>query len=315
MIAFYRFAALGALILTAAALSAAAPSSDLLARAEVEDGTTTVVGTVVGGGSSSRDQSATVYEFLGLKYAQAPIGPLRWSPPVDLNLSAAAVEEDVVRADSLGAGCPQFGGQIPFPNLTAEDCLFLNIWRPSIRPAAATRPSSPLLLPVLFWIHGGGRQRESQRETETERQRDRETERQRDRETERQRDRDRETERQRQRDLSIAGMYIRSRQNPHVPSVRRPIPTELRIQLLPDAEPEHLHIRVRQPIPPQHMPKRHVAERTLPRADGVQRGAFVHALGHVVRLGEASALEQVRYEYLVEHLVAPKTTIFSREES
>ena len=190
MIAFYRFAALGALALTAAALSAAAPaSSDLQARAEVEDGTTTVVGTVVGGGSSSRDQSATVYEFLGLKYAQAPTGPLRWSPPVDLNLSAAAVEEDVVRADSLGAGCPQFGGQIPFPNLTAEDCLFLNIWRPSIRPAAATRPSSPLLLPVLFWIHGGGRQRETDRERERERDRDRETER------ERERQRDRETQR------------------------------------------------------------------------------------------------------------------------
>ena len=46
--------------------------------------------------------------------------------------------------------------QLPFPSdaaplgtAPAEDCLYLNVWRP-----AGTSPSAKL--PVMFWIYGGG---------------------------------------------------------------------------------------------------------------------------------------------------------------
>lgn len=38
------------------------------------------------------------------------------------------------------------------PNVGSEDCLFLNIWTPSL-PAPSSNKSA--LKPVMFWIHGG----------------------------------------------------------------------------------------------------------------------------------------------------------------
>jgi len=34
------------------------------------------------------------------------------------------------------------------PGLPSEDCLFINVWTPTLNRSAA--------LPVMFWIHGGG---------------------------------------------------------------------------------------------------------------------------------------------------------------
>lgn len=84
-------------------------------------------------------------EFRGIPYAAAPVGDLRWRPPQEHE------RWDGVRdATSFGAHCPQVATPYGTPS-TAEDCLFLNVFTP-----ARTNEGSPHLLPVMFWIHGGG---------------------------------------------------------------------------------------------------------------------------------------------------------------
>ena len=88
-----------------------------------------------------------VARFLGVPYAQPPLGDLRWRAPQKL-----APWRGVRDATSFGNACLQrpkphnsimFFGDEP----SGEDCLYLNIWAPK----QARQP-----LPVLVWIHGGG---------------------------------------------------------------------------------------------------------------------------------------------------------------
>jgi para-nitrobenzyl esterase len=87
-----------------------------------------------------------VESFLGIPYAAAPVGALRWRPP-----RPAAAWSGVRAAKEFGADSVQ---NRPSWDATAsggpvsEDCLFLNVWRP------AGRAREPL--PVMVWIHGGG---------------------------------------------------------------------------------------------------------------------------------------------------------------
>ncbi len=83
-------------------------------------------------------------QFLGIRYAQAPIGALRFRPPKPVEPWA-----DVLNATELGPSAPQLPdpqSQLP-PEPTDEDCLFLNVYTPAADDARR---------PVLFWIHGGG---------------------------------------------------------------------------------------------------------------------------------------------------------------
>jgi para-nitrobenzyl esterase len=85
-------------------------------------------------------------EFLGIPYAQPPIGDLRWREPLPAKSFAG-----IRNASTFGAACsqPLLGGawnRYDVAN-SQEDCLYLNIVTPAW---PAVKP-----LPVMFWIHGG----------------------------------------------------------------------------------------------------------------------------------------------------------------
>ncbi|KAK7952784.1 uncharacterized protein PG986_008512 [Apiospora aurea] len=80
--------------------------------------------------------------FLGMPFAQPPVGPLRWRWPQSVNASF----EGVRNATTYGYSCMQYGSAFDL----SEDCLTINV----VRPAAETPPPEPL--PVLVWIYGGG---------------------------------------------------------------------------------------------------------------------------------------------------------------
>jgi para-nitrobenzyl esterase len=88
-----------------------------------------------------------VKAFLGLPYAAAPVGDLRWKAP-----EPPAKWKGERDAAKFGAHCAQgrvFDDMIFQDAGESEDCLFLNVYV----PADATNKSK---LPVMFWIHGGG---------------------------------------------------------------------------------------------------------------------------------------------------------------
>jgi para-nitrobenzyl esterase len=122
------------LVAAAAIAAAMLPSADAVAA---EPTVVTTTGTFTAVPSPSE---AGVDVFFGIRYAAAPEGALRWTPP-----QAPVPPPGVVVASTPGAACPQgaIGG---FP--LAEDCLFLNVYIP-----ASARPNSRL--PVFYWIHGG----------------------------------------------------------------------------------------------------------------------------------------------------------------
>jgi para-nitrobenzyl esterase len=92
-------------------------------------------------------EAGGVDEFLGVRYAQPPVGALRWQPPVPVPASHAAV-----KATEIGANCAQNPSPWGTPS-TAEDCLFLNVYVPA---SAQHRHGFGQALPVMLWIHGGG---------------------------------------------------------------------------------------------------------------------------------------------------------------
>ncbi len=100
----------------------------------------TAQGTIVGQRHSHNGYECQRY--LGIPYAKAPVGDLRFRPPQDPD----PFEEGKHEAFEYGSMCPQLVmGQVSGD----EDCLFLNVWTP--RDA---KPGDRY--PVMFFLHGGG---------------------------------------------------------------------------------------------------------------------------------------------------------------
>lgn len=82
--------------------------------------------------------------FLGIPYAQPPVGDLRLRIPASLNTSWTGVRN----ATEYSPACFGYGEdtQIGAGNYCSEDCLTLNVVRPSGHKKGK--------LPIGVWIHG-----------------------------------------------------------------------------------------------------------------------------------------------------------------
>ncbi|KAH9932051.1 alpha/beta-hydrolase [Epithele typhae] len=81
--------------------------------------------------------------WLGIPFAQPPLGSLRFKAPVPV----MNPEPGVRNATVFGDACPQLPSSVSGVPIS-EDCLYLNVWRPSGINADEK-------LPVLVWFYGG----------------------------------------------------------------------------------------------------------------------------------------------------------------
>jgi para-nitrobenzyl esterase len=106
-------------------------------------------GSVVGFASRAGAQA-----WLGIPFAKAPVGELRWrapQPPKPWSGTLSALR--------FGSACVQNANELsgvadakPGTVSGSEDCLYLNVYAPPSTPQQV----SSRRLPVMFWIHGGG---------------------------------------------------------------------------------------------------------------------------------------------------------------
>jgi para-nitrobenzyl esterase len=95
------------------------------------------------------------HAWIGVPYAKAPVGNLRWRAPQPM---LPLLEE--LQAITYHSPCVQFANPISGAVgeagtvVGSEDCLALNIWAPTFELQDV--PTGDKKLPVMVWIHGGG---------------------------------------------------------------------------------------------------------------------------------------------------------------
>ena len=97
------------------------------------------------------------WSFSGIPYARAPVGALRWRPPLE-----AEGWSEIRDASTFAPIAPQSAS---VPGITSpsdpsssephsEDCLSLNVWTPVLPDVPTAQPGQGR--PVMVFIHGGG---------------------------------------------------------------------------------------------------------------------------------------------------------------
>lgn len=92
----------------------------------------------------------TVHIFEGVRYAETPVGPRRFLPPVPLKPWTGvrdALEYGRRAYQPSRPMIPEVGDAMTGSGPMSEDCLHLNVWTPA--KGAGDRP-------VMVWFHGGG---------------------------------------------------------------------------------------------------------------------------------------------------------------
>lgn len=84
--------------------------------------------------------------FLGIPYAAAPVGDLRWRPPQPVK-----PWRNTLDANQYASSCPQSStlGVFAGPTSVNENCLYLNVFSTGNVHRGDRKP-------VIVWIHGGG---------------------------------------------------------------------------------------------------------------------------------------------------------------
>ena len=106
-------------------------------------------------------QGTQFASFQGIRYAEPPIGNLRFKSPVAYKIPEGTIgilifipitqiSNSILDVSSTSSIiCPQLSGLIIEHLEGQEDCLFLNIYVPQ------KALENELKLPVMLWIHGG----------------------------------------------------------------------------------------------------------------------------------------------------------------
>uniref|UniRef100_A0A915K4A9 Carboxylesterase type B domain-containing protein n=1 Tax=Romanomermis culicivorax TaxID=13658 RepID=A0A915K4A9_ROMCU len=96
--------------------------------------------------------STSIFTFLGVPYAQKPVGRLRFQLPQKL----PRLPGDIYFADKFSAACaqdvesrPNLRFDMPYEHHVDEDCLYLNVFTPQASLVAAKN------YPVIVFFHGG----------------------------------------------------------------------------------------------------------------------------------------------------------------